>query len=178
MRAITVQGDVSKHADIVKLFESTIEELGHIDIVFSNSGIEHWGTPDQVDEAQIDKIFDVNFKAQFFVAQQAYKYMSDYGRLILMSSVSGQMVRATYDLSLVGFFFDYLVTQGVPAHSIYAASKAAVQGMVRCLAYDFGPKNITVNCVAPGGIKTDMYGTFRRRCGISLPLNDMILIIS
>jgi len=137
VRAITVHADVSKTADIVKLFDLSIKEFGRIDIVFSNSGIEHWGKPDEVDEAQIDKVFAINVKAQFFVAQQAYKYMSDYGRLILMSSISAQ--------------------KGVPAHSIYAASKAAIQGMVRCLAYDFGPKNITVNCVAPGGIKTDMY---------------------
>ena len=45
----------------------------------------------------------------------------------------------------------------MPRHSIYAASKAAVQGMVECLAVNFGPKNITVNRIAPGGIKSDMF---------------------
>lgn len=42
-------------------------------------------------------------------------------------------------------------------HAIYAASKAAVQGMVKCLACDFGPRNITIYCIAAGGVKTDMY---------------------
>ena len=45
----------------------------------------------------------------------------------------------------------------MPRHAIYAASKAAIQGMVKCLAVDFGPKNITVNCIAPGGIRSDMF---------------------
>jgi tetrahydroxynaphthalene reductase len=45
----------------------------------------------------------------------------------------------------------------VARHAIYAASKAAIQGMVKCLAVDFGPNNITVNCIAPGGIESDMF---------------------
>ncbi|CAF1130174.1 unnamed protein product [Adineta steineri] len=137
VRALVVQADVSKYEDNVKLFDKTIETFGRLDIVFSNAGIEHWGKPNEVDEAQIDKVFNTNVKSQFFTAQQAYKHMNDNGRLILMSSLAAQ--------------------RGFPGHSIYAASKAAVQGMVRCLAFDFGPRNITVNCVAPGGIKTDMY---------------------
>ncbi|CAF1059348.1 unnamed protein product [Adineta ricciae] len=137
VRTLVIQGDLTKQEDVVRLFNEVLEKFGRLDIVFSNAGIEHWGKPNEVDEAQIDKVFDINVKSQFFVAQQAYKYMNDNGRLILMSSLAAH--------------------RGIPGHSIYAASKAAVQGMVRCLAYDFGPRNITVNCVAPGGIKTDMY---------------------
>ena len=48
-------------------------------------------------------------------------------------------------------------TQGILRHAIYSASKAAIQGMVKSLAMDFGPRGITVNCIAPGGVKTDMY---------------------
>lgn len=47
--------------------------------------------------------------------------------------------------------------QGVPRHALYSASKAAITGMVKCLAHDFGSRKITVNCIAPGGIKSDMY---------------------
>jgi tetrahydroxynaphthalene reductase len=50
-----------------------------------------------------------------------------------------------------------LIVKGVPRHAVYAASKAAVQGMTKCLAVDFGSRNITVNCIAAGGVKTDMY---------------------
>jgi len=137
VRAITVQADVSKLSGIESLFDVAVKEFGKIDIVFSNAGIESWGAPDEVNEEEFDKVFDVNVKAQFFVTQQAYKHMNDFGRLILISSLSAQ--------------------KGIQKHSIYSASKAAIQGMVRSLACDFGPRNITVNCVAPGGIKTDMY---------------------
>ena len=56
VRALVIQADVSKREDLVKLFDQTVHELGHLDIVFSNAGIEHWGKPDEVDEAQIDKV--------------------------------------------------------------------------------------------------------------------------
>ena len=56
VRALVVQADVSKQGDVVKLFDETVEKLDRLDIVFSNSGIEHWGKPDEVDEAQIDKV--------------------------------------------------------------------------------------------------------------------------
>ncbi|GLA67155.1 hypothetical protein AtubIFM54640_010132 [Aspergillus tubingensis] len=119
------------------IFQKAIEELGQVDIVFSNSGVEHFGAIQDVAEQEIDHVFAVNVKAQFLVAQQAYKYMANDGRLILMSSISAH--------------------KGIPEHAVYAASKAAVQGMIKCLAYDFGPRNITVNAIAPGGVKTDMY---------------------
>lgn len=83
------------------------------------------------------EVFGTKVNGQLFVAQQAYKHLRDEGRLILMSSVPAQ--------------------KGIPAHAIYAASKAAIQGAVRCLAWDFGPRKITVNCVASGGVKTAMY---------------------
>lgn len=47
--------------------------------------------------------------------------------------------------------------QGVPRHALQSASKAAITGIVKCLAHDFGHRNITVNCIAPDGIKSDMY---------------------
>ncbi|CAI7667988.1 hypothetical protein CBS147355_6303 [Penicillium roqueforti] len=137
VKAITVKADVSQEEDIKALFTKVIEELGRVDIVLSNSGIEHFGAVPDVTGQQIDHVFSVNVKAQFLVAQQSHKYMANDGRLILMSSISAQ--------------------KGVPEHAIYAASKAAIQGMVKCLAYDFGPRNITVNAIAPGGVKTDMY---------------------
>jgi tetrahydroxynaphthalene reductase len=56
VRALVIQADVSKREDIVRLFDETVKNFGQIDIVFSNSGIEHWGKPDEVDEAQIDKV--------------------------------------------------------------------------------------------------------------------------
>ena len=102
------------------------------------------------------QVFNVNVKSQFFVAQQAYEHLNDHGRLILMSSLSAQRVFSTH--SVRHFLSPICLLKGFTGHSIYGASKAAIQGMVRSLAYDFGPRHITVNCLAPGGIKTDMYG--------------------
>ncbi|CAP65334.1 uncharacterized protein PODANS_6_8450 [Podospora anserina S mat+] len=132
-----VQADVSKPEEVAQLFEKTVKVLGRVDIVVSNAGVEHFGNLAAVQSEEIDHVFDVNVKGQFFVAQQAEKYMEERGRLILTSSVSAVM--------------------GVPHHTIYAASKAAVTGMTKCLAWDFGKKNITVNCIAAGGVKSDMY---------------------
>merc|ERR1711977_238144 len=75
---------------------------------------------------------------QFFVAREAYKHLSVGGRIILMGSITGQ-------------------AKGVPKHTVYSGSKGAIETFTRCMAIDCGDKKITVNCVAPGGIKTDMY---------------------
>ncbi|KAJ5099759.1 hypothetical protein N7532_006760 [Penicillium argentinense] len=137
VRAITIKADVSDEKQVATMFEELMKELGRLDIVVSNSGIEHFGSLSEVTGADIDAVFAVNVKGQYFVAQQAYKYMADFGRVMLTSSISA--------------------VKGVPRHAVYAASKAAVQGMTKCLAVDFGPRNITVNCIAAGGVKTDMY---------------------
>jgi NAD(P)-dependent dehydrogenase (short-subunit alcohol dehydrogenase family) len=92
VKAITVQADVSKKSDIIKLFEVSKKEFGRVDIVMSNSGIEHFGAVDEVTEEDINRTFDINVKAQFFVAQQAYKHMENHGRVILMSSISAHKV--------------------------------------------------------------------------------------
>ncbi|KII94716.1 hypothetical protein PLICRDRAFT_33529 [Plicaturopsis crispa FD-325 SS-3] len=137
-KAVAVQADVSKPEEIVSLFDEAIKSFGKVDIVMSNSGIEHFAPIDQVRPEDFDRTFAVNTRGQYFVAQQAYKYLPRGGRLIFMSSISAQ-------------------AKGVRNHAIYAASKAAVEAFTRCFAADFGPKGILVNCVAPGGVKTDMY---------------------
>ena len=92
VKATTVKGDVSKRADIANLFETAKKEFGHVDIVMSNSGIEHFGDLETVKEEEIDRVFAVNVKGQFFVAQEAHKHLADNGRLLLISSISAVMV--------------------------------------------------------------------------------------
>ncbi|GLI79376.1 hypothetical protein PoHVEF18_007707 [Penicillium ochrochloron] len=137
VRVITVKADVSNQAEVSTMFEVIKREFGRLDIVVSNSGIEHFGALGEVTGDDIDRIFAVNVKGQYFVAQEAYKYMEDFGRVMLTSSISA--------------------VKGVPGHAVYASSKAAILGMAKCLAVDFGPRNITVNVIAAGGVKTDMY---------------------
>ena len=92
VKAICVKADISKKTDVVALFETIKNELGRIDIVMSNSGIEHFGELESVKEEEIDRVFSVNVKGQFFVAQEAHKHLENNGRLILISSISANMV--------------------------------------------------------------------------------------
>ena len=148
VKGLAVQGDVSKVASINSIFQEVKKRFGRLDIVFSNSGIESFGHVSEVTEEEFDKVYATNTRGQFFVAKAAYEHLEDYGRLILMSSISAQ-------------------AKGVPNHAIYQSSKCAVEAMVRAMAVgksfslslclftlltlviDFGKKKITVNGVAP-----------------------------
>lgn len=135
-QSIAVQGDMSKVEDIKKLFDSAKSHFGKIDIVVSNSGIEHFDHIEDVKPEQFDQVFNLNTRAQFFVAQQASRHLTEGGRLIMTSSISAHV--------------------SIREHAIYAGSKCAVEAFAKCLASDFGPRGITVNTIAPGGVKTDM----------------------
>lgn len=100
VRALCVRADVSKRDEIASLFRQAQSELGHIDIIMSNSGIEHFGNLEDVKEEEIDRILAVNVKAQFFVAQEAHKYLQEGGRLILISSISAVWVSNTHTHTL------------------------------------------------------------------------------
>ena len=134
--SITIQADVSKVEDIQHLFKQTKEHFGRVDIVVSNSGIEHFAPIDQVTPEQFDRVFNTNTRGQFFVGQAAYEHLADDGRLILMSSISAH--------------------NAIKQHAVYAGSKCAVEAFARCFAPDFGSRGITVNSIAPGGVRTDM----------------------
>ncbi|KAI0417575.1 short chain dehydrogenase [Xylaria grammica] len=134
----SIRANVSKVPEIVAMFEEAVKIFGKLDIVCSNSGVVSFGHVKDVTEEEFDRVFATNTRGQFFVAREAYKHLEVGGRLILMGSITGQ-------------------AKGVPAHSVYSGSKGAIETFVRCMAIDFGDKKITVNGIAPGGIKTDMY---------------------
>ncbi|KAK3388580.1 tetrahydroxynaphthalene reductase [Sordaria brevicollis] len=137
-RAVAIQADVSKVSEIDRLFEAAKREFGRLDVVMSNSGMESWDKTTDITEEKYDQVFNLNAKAQFFVGQAAYKYLNRNGRVILMTSIAAGLL-------------------GVKNHALYNASKMAVQGFVKAFATDFGDRGITVNGVAPGGIKSDMF---------------------
>ncbi|PNS18951.1 3-oxoacyl [Sphaceloma murrayae] len=137
-RAIPIQADVSKISEIERLFQETKAEFGKVDIVMSNSGTESWNKTEDITEEVYDHVFNLNARAQFFVGQAAWRHLEDGGRLVLMSSIAAGLL-------------------GVKDHALYSASKMAVIGMIKAFATDFGVRGITVNGVAPGGIKSDMF---------------------
>lgn len=138
VKAIAIKANVADVKQTIKLFEEAKKAMGKIDICCSNSGVVSFGHFQDVTEEEFDRVFQINTRGQFFVAREAYKHMEVGGRIILMGSITGQ-------------------AKGVPKHTVYSGSKGAIETFTRCMAIDAGEKKITVNCVAPGGIKTDMY---------------------
>jgi 3-oxoacyl-[acyl-carrier protein] reductase len=137
-KAIAIQADISNPDEIVRLFDEALAHFGKLDFVISNSGTEVWSKEEDVTKDDFDYIFNLNCRGQFFVAQQGLKHLTQGGRIILMSSIAAQMA-------------------GIPNHALYAGSKAAVEGFARSFAVDCGHKGVTVNAIAPGGVKTDMF---------------------
>jgi len=137
-QSIAIKANVANVDETIKMFEEAKKHFGKLHIVSSNSGVVTFGHMKDVTPEEYDRVFNINTRGQFFVAREAYKNLEVGGRIILMGSITGQ-------------------AKGVPKHTVYSASKGAIETFTRCMAIDAGDKKITVNCVAPGGIKTDMY---------------------
>lgn len=136
-RAAAFGADLTHVPNIEALIPRVVDFFGKLDIVVSNSGCESFRSIENTAVDDFNKVFDLNTRAQFFVARHAWDYIQPGGSVILMSSVAAGV--------------------GVPGHALYAGSKAAVEGFTRCLAADFGRKGCTVNAIAPAGIKSDMW---------------------
>ncbi|KAJ5493468.1 Hydroxynaphthalene reductase arp2 [Penicillium diatomitis] len=137
VQAAAFQADLTKLEAIQKLFHDVVSHFGQIDIVVSNSGTEKFVSLSDTTIEDFNEVFDLNTRAQFFVAKNAYDHIQPGGRVILMSSIAAGV--------------------GVPGHSLYAGSKSAIEGFTRCFAADFGKKRCTVNAIAPAGVKSDMW---------------------
>ncbi|MCJ1320626.1 Arp2/3 complex subunit, actin nucleation center [Xylographa vitiligo] len=135
--AVAIKAELTKLDEIESLFAQAVAHFGRLDIVASNSGKEMFVPLAQTTLEDYNEIFDLNTRAQFFVAKAAFQHLSPGGRLVLMSSIAAGI--------------------GVPGHSLYAGSKSAVEGFTRCFAADFGSKGCTVNAIAPAGVKSDMW---------------------
>jgi tetrahydroxynaphthalene reductase len=136
--AVSIKANVSDVDQIVSMFAQAKQVWGKLNIVCSNSGVVSFGHVKDVTPEEFDRVFNINTRGQFFVAREAYNNLEEGGRLIMMGSITGQ-------------------AKGVPKHAVYSGSKGTIETFVRCMAIDFGDKKITVNAIAPGGIKTDMY---------------------
>lgn len=137
--AIAIRADVSKVSEVEALFSETLERLGRLDILVNNAGIMECKAIADVTEEMFDRHFAVNVKGTYFACQQAMKHMAKGGTIINFStSVSGAML---------------------PTYSVYAATKGAVEQLTRQLAKEFGPKNIIINCIAPGQVSTELFLT-------------------
>ena len=132
--ALVVQADVAKLPEIDKLFSAVAAKFGKIDVLFVNAGVATFAPFAGFTEAAYDQLFDINAKGAFFTVQKALPHLNDGASIILNTSVASHIGNA----------------HGVA----YGATKAAMRSFVRGIAADLAPRNIRVNAVAPGPIKT------------------------
>ena len=128
--------DVRDRASVRHLMKMVAETYGGVDILVNNAGINIVGDFDQITDEQWDAVIDVDLKGTFICCQEVLPYIRDNGRIINIGSVSGQY--------------------GGPRTPSYAAAKAGVMALTHCLARFVGHRGITVNCVSPGSIASEM----------------------
>jgi 3-oxoacyl-[acyl-carrier protein] reductase len=136
-RAIAVQADVAKPADVERLFKQTLEAFGTIDVVVHSAGIMPLLPIAGGDVETFDKVITTNLRGTFIVLAQAAQHVSSGGRIIAFSSS--------------------VIAKSFPTYGPYIASKAGVEGLVRVLANELRGRNITVNAVAPGQVETALF---------------------
>ena len=132
------KADVTKAADIDRLFEKTVERFGRVDIVVNNAGITRDSVMIRMAEKDWDMVLDINLKGAFLVTKAAARIMMKqrYGRIVNISSVVG--------------------LKGNAGQANYAASKAGLIGLTKSSAKELASRGVTVNAVAPGFIATEM----------------------
>ena len=130
--------DISQHSEIENFIDNVSLELGGIDILINNAGKNIDNLSLRMKDEEWKKVIDVNLTSTFLLSKYAIKKMlkNKFGRIVNITSVVGHT--------------------GNLGQSNYAASKAGIIGMSKSLAIEYAKKNITVNCVSPGFIVSDM----------------------
>jgi NAD(P)-dependent dehydrogenase (short-subunit alcohol dehydrogenase family) len=129
-----IQGDVSNLGDLDRLYSSVKQQKGRLDIVFANAGGGVFAPLGAITEEQFDKTFNSNVKGVLFTVQKALPLMAEGGSIILNASI--------------------VSIKGMPAFSVYSATKAAVRSFARSWTNDLKDRKIRVNAVSPGPIDT------------------------
>jgi 3-oxoacyl-[acyl-carrier protein] reductase len=157
-KAIAVQADLAKPADVARLFAEAKKAFGRLDILVNNAGIYEFAPLEEVTPAHFHKAFDLNVLGLILASQQAAKQFGpEGGSIINISSV--------------------VATSGPPGASVYSATKAAVDAVTRSLAKELGPRKIRINSINPGMVETEGLqgagldeGEFRKQYEAHTPL--------
>ena len=130
--------DISEHPRIEEFIDNVVLELGGLDVLVNNAGINMDNLSIRMKDEEWIKVINVNLSSTFLLSKHSIRKMlkSKFGRIVNITSVVGHT--------------------GNLGQSNYAASKAGIIGMSKSLAAEYAKKNITVNCVSPGFIVSDM----------------------
>jgi len=135
-KAIAIQADVSKAADVKRMFEETKKALGSLDVLVNNAGVFQFAPLEAITEKEFHREFDINVLGTILVTQEALKYFpSTGGSIINISSIAS--------------------ANPVPNSALYSGTKGAIDSISMALAKELGPRNIRVNVVAPGLVDTE-----------------------
>jgi NAD(P)-dependent dehydrogenase (short-subunit alcohol dehydrogenase family) len=129
-----IRGDVSNLGDLDRLFAQIEREKGRLDVVFANAGVAKFAPFGTITEEFYESIFNVNVRGLLFTVQKALPLLPDGASIILNASV--------------------VASKGLPANSVYAATKAAVRSFARTWTTDLKERRIRVNVVSPGPTDT------------------------
>ena len=135
-KAVAIQGNVAKKAEVERLFAEAEKAFGKIDIVVNNAGVYDWSPIEEITEEQFHRQFDVNVLGLLLATQEAVKqFDSNGGNIINVSSTVTSLTP--------------------PGSSVYTGTKGAVDAITRTLAKELGPRKIRVNSINPGLVETE-----------------------
>jgi enoyl-[acyl-carrier protein] reductase III len=140
VKAMAVRANVGNEEQIPKIFEEINAGFGKLDILVSNAALGHFGNVLDVNDKTWDVAMNTNAKALLFCAQEAVKLMPDGGRIVALTSLGSHRY--------------------IPGYAAIGVSKAAIETLVRYLAYELGSRQICVNAVSGGFIDTDSLKIF------------------
>jgi NAD(P)-dependent dehydrogenase (short-subunit alcohol dehydrogenase family) len=128
--------DQSKVSDIEQLAEEVKAQFGKVDILLINAGITKFSSIEQIEESQFDEMMNVNFKGAYFTLSRFIPLLNEGASVTMLSSTSATISPQTA--------------------SVYAASKAAINAVVKIAALELAPRKIRINAVSPGPIATEI----------------------
>ena len=140
--ALAIKADVGKADEVKRAFGEAQAVLGSIEVLVNNAGVSYIGLLQDMTDTEWQTVLDTNLSGAFYLCREAIPAMvrKHSGRIINIGSVWGK--------------------HGASCEAAYSATKAALRGLTSSLAKELGPSGITVNCVEPGVIETDMNSHF------------------
>jgi 3-oxoacyl-[acyl-carrier protein] reductase len=135
-RAVAIQADMSRVAEIQRLFQDAISRFGRVDILVNNAAMSLYKSIAETTEDECDRVVALNARGPFFAMHEAAHVLPDHGRIVNISSGAR--------------------TVGFPSQSVYCGSKSALEQFTLVCANELGPRGITVNAVLAGPTETDM----------------------